>query len=84
MNVDISKDEFQDYFQRLGIKVKQVRLLKGLTLEDLGLEIGLDKSAIFHIEKGKPITLTTLLKIANVLEVEAKELLPNLFTEKKS
>ena len=49
-----------------------------MTLEELGLDIGLDKSAIHHIENGRPITLTTLIKISSVLNVSLSELLSNV------
>lgn len=68
-------------FELLGENIKYHRKRKNITLEELGLAIGLDKSAIFHIEKGKPITLRTLLKITAYLEVPVLDLVrdfPNL------
>ncbi|MDT8411521.1 MAG: helix-turn-helix transcriptional regulator [Vicingaceae bacterium] len=64
-------------FVLLGENIKYHRKRKNITLEELGLAIGLDKSAIFHIEKGKPITFRTLLKIAAYLEVSILDLVNN-------
>ncbi len=65
-----------DFFKSLGLQIKKTRLSKGFTLEQLGFEIGLDKSAMFHIEKGRPITMTTFLKITLALKIDPKDLLP--------
>ena len=65
------------FFKEFGQKVKDFRLNEGLTLEQLGFEIGLDKSAMFHIENGRPITMTTFLKIARALKIQPKELIPD-------
>lgn len=68
-------------FELLGRNIKYYRKKNDITLEELGLAIGLDKSAIFHIEKGKPITLRTLLKITAYLEISILDLVrdfPNL------
>ena len=67
----VSDEEIlNENFIQLGIRIKEFRMLKNLTLEELGLEIGLDKSAIFRIEKGKPISMKTFFKIAIALETK--------------
>jgi len=60
----------KECFVVIGRNIARYRKHKKMTLENLGFDIGLDKSAISHIEKGKPITVTTLLKIAAALEVD--------------
>lgn len=65
-------------FEIVGKNISYYRKKKNITLEELGFGIGLDKSAIFHIEKGKPITLRTLFKIAAYLETPISDLLINL------
>jgi transcriptional regulator with XRE-family HTH domain len=62
------KNKIQLYYNEVGRLIKKYRQEKKLTLEQLGFEVGLNKSDIFNIEKGKNITILTLLKIALVLE----------------
>ena len=71
-------DKIQECFIVLGKTISRYRKLKKITLEGLGLEIGLDKSAIHHIENGKPITVTTLIKISAVLEVSLVDLVEDI------
>ena len=71
-------NKIENCFKIVGKNIAYYRKKKKITLEELGFGIGLDKSAIFHIEKGKPITLRTLLKIAAYLEIPINDLLINL------
>lgn len=64
------KNKIQIYYGEIGSRIKKYRKEKKLTLEQLGFEVGLNKSDIHNIEKGKNITILTLLKIALVLEKE--------------
>lgn len=69
------KDPAYAFLQATGEKIRSVRKKKGFSLEKMGLEIGLDKGNMHHIESGKNITLATLHKIALVLDTEAGKLL---------
>ncbi len=73
-----SQRKIKDCFKVLGKNISHVRKAKKMTLEQLGFDIGMDKSAMHHIENGKPITLTTLIKIAAVLEINTTTLLKNI------
>lgn len=66
---------FKKYLAEIGSNIKAVRIKRGLSLEKLGFDIGLDKSNMFRIEKGQNITLVTLLKIAVILEVKPEQLI---------
>lgn len=70
--------KIKECFKILGSAIALERKKKGITLEQLGLDIGLDKSAMHHIENGKPITLTTLIKICAVLNIKTSNLLKAL------
>ena len=62
--------------KELGIRVKQQRLRKGFTLQAVATEAGFSKSLISKIENGKVTpAISTLLKIATVLETTITELL---------
>lgn len=64
----------KSYLQNVGENIKYYRKQRGLSLDVLGLEIGLDKSNMHKIEAGKNITLLTLLKLAVVLKVKPEQL----------
>lgn len=68
---DISTESF---LKGVGENIKHYRNLQGLSLDKLGIEIGLDKSNMHKIEAGKNITLSTLLKLALVLKVKPEDL----------
>lgn len=75
-----SEKNIKECFKILGETISFERKKKGITLEQLGFDIGLDRSAMHHIENGKPITLTTLIKIAAVLNLKPHTLLKKLPT----
>lgn len=66
---------FDDFLLVVGENIRRYRTKRGYTLDQLGCDIGLDKSNMYRIEQGKNITLLTLIKIAAVLEVNPEDLL---------
>lgn len=61
--------------KKLGQRVNQLRLKKGMTQEDLALEAGLNRAYIGYIERGERNPSTdTVAKIAKVLKVSLDEL----------
>lgn len=68
-------NNFEDVFISVGDNIRKARTKRGYTLDQLGCDIGLDKSNMFRIEQGKNITLLTLIKISAILEVSPSELL---------
>lgn len=66
----------KDFLIALGNKIQKVRKAKGLTQVDLvgKIEGEIDTTNISRIEKGRTNpTATTLLRIANALEIEVKD-----------
>ena len=64
-------------FRQIGAKVAYYRTLRGITQEKLAERMGLHKSVISRIERGKyhnDLSLATLLKIAEKLQID-----PSLF-----
>lgn len=60
----------------LGIHIRQLRELKNLSQQDLANDCSIPKSQIARIESAKVnTTVRTLIKIANALQIEPKELL---------
>jgi len=68
------QDTIETFLEQVGDNIRRYRLKRGLTLEALGEDIGLDKSNMFRIEQGKNITLLTLLKVATFLDVHPSKL----------
>ena len=59
-----------------GAKVRELRIAKGVSQEDLAYRAGLHRTYIGMIERAeKNITLLNIKKIADALEVEIIELL---------
>lgn len=61
----------------IGQKIKEARLSKGLTQEELGNMIGLQKSAIAKYENGRVVNIkrSTLQKLANALDLRGSDLI---------
>lgn len=71
--MDISEESF---ILNLGIHIRQLREKKNMSQQDLAGDSGVPKSQIARIERAKiNTTVRTLIKIANALEIEPKELL---------
>ena len=60
----------------IGMKIKQVRMDKGMTQEELGEILGVQKSAVAKYENGRVVNIkrSTLKKIAEVLNISPFEL----------
>ncbi len=62
--------------KHIAVKIKMLRLHRGLTQEQLSLNSGLDKAYVGHIERlYKKPTLQTLEKICNTLGIHISTLL---------
>jgi transcriptional regulator with XRE-family HTH domain len=62
----------RDKINDIGIRVKEVRKKRGLTQQELAFYLLTDKCLISELERGhcNNITALTLIKIAEVLEVD--------------
>jgi transcriptional regulator with XRE-family HTH domain len=71
--MDISEESF---ILNLGIHIRKLRDKKNMSQQDLANDSGITKSQIARIERAEiNTTVRTLIKIANALEIEPKELL---------
>lgn len=61
----------------IGQKIKKARIEKGLTQEELGKLVGVQKSAIAKYESGRVVNIkrSTLQKIASALNLRPSELI---------
>jgi putative transcriptional regulator len=66
----------ENYLKKIGENITRIRKSKNLTSKELGYMCDIDKSALIHIEKGRiNVTVKTLMKIAEALEVEVVDLM---------
>jgi transcriptional regulator with XRE-family HTH domain len=71
--MDISEESF---IINLGVHIRQLRESKNLSQQDLADDCGIPKVQVGRIERAKiNTTVRTLIKIANALEMEPKDLL---------
>lgn len=61
----------------IGQKIKEARIAKGLTQEELGTMVGLQKSAIAKYENGRVVNIkrSTLQKLATALDLRGSDLI---------
>lgn len=65
------------FYEQFGLRVRRARLEMGLNQEALGHRVGLERSSISNIEKGRQkVQLHMLLEFATALEVAPTALLP--------
>ena len=65
------------FFKALGQRVRELRRKKGYSQEDM-ISFGFSARHWQQIEAGRPITVTTLLRICEVFEVNLSRFLRNL------
>lgn len=60
----------------IGLKIREARLAKGLTQQELGELVGLQKSAIAKYESGRVVNIkrSTLQKLAKALDLRGSDL----------
>ena len=74
----MENSDFTTEFKKLGLKIAYYRKVKGYTQEELAELMGVATSYIGAIEApniSKPISLTTLFRIAGILEIPAHKFL---------
>jgi transcriptional regulator with XRE-family HTH domain len=72
----MKQNDIQDINVLFGLRVRQLRMAKGLTQEQLGYDTGLHRTYVGQIERAeKNITLKSIEKIAKELDMNVKELL---------
>lgn len=63
--------------ENIGLMIRDERLRKGLTQEDLGERVGVGKAQISKIESGKGLTIKTVTKMLDALGMSASVVLKN-------
>lgn len=69
----------KDPREQIGNKIRQLRIEKNLSQEQLAFEAELDRTYISSVERGeRNISLLNICKIASALEVSVSELVDKL------
>jgi transcriptional regulator with XRE-family HTH domain len=74
---DAGTDAYDDILRVVGLRIKEARQKNNLTQKDIAEKAGLKQSYVFELETGRSnITLRTLARMADVLELDIRDLLP--------
>ena len=66
----------EEYISNLGVHIRQLREQKNLSQQNLADICNIPKTTIGRIERAEvSVTIKTLIKIANALEIEPKDIL---------
>ncbi len=77
MAVPSTRSDHQPLYSQFGRILAEARNKKKMSQEVLARELGLSRTSITNIEKGRqPVQLHTLYQISQLLSVELKDLLP--------
>ena len=69
------RDEFEAqlaeeiHAYHVGEAIKQARLARNLTQEELGQRIGVQRSQISRLEKGKSISLSSVMRVFKAMDI---------------
>ena len=69
----------------IGDKIRNARINKGMTQEELGNALGVQKSAIAKYEKGRVVNIkrSTLKKLSDILGIAPSELIFDAYIEEE-
>ncbi|MCI7357037.1 MAG: DUF3791 domain-containing protein [Parabacteroides sp.] len=67
----------RDRIENIGLMIRNERLRKGLTQEELGERVGVGKAQISKIESGKGLTIKTVTKVLDALGMSVSVVLQN-------
>lgn len=63
--------------ENIGPMIRNERIRKGLTQEELGKRVGVGKAQISKIESGKGLTIKTVTKVLDALDISVSIVLKN-------
>jgi transcriptional regulator with XRE-family HTH domain len=68
-----------DYMKRLAARLREARIAKGLSQEELAADAGLHRTHVSLIERNRrSVRVETLVRLARALDVEPASLLPTI------
>lgn len=74
----MEKHQIETLYKEIGKRIRETRELKNINQEELANSIGLSRTSITNIEKGRQKLLVhTLINIAKELSIDVETLLPS-------
>jgi len=74
----------QEFCTRMGDKIRELRIDKGLSQEELGGKVGLHRNTVMGYENGKDIPVMVFIRICVALGMPAGAVLDGVLIEKGS
>ena len=75
---DINDDEIEKIYKRVVTNIRNIRLSKNISQESIALAMGFTTATFYtnaeSLKRGKHFNLEHLIRIANYLEIDIKEL----------
>ena len=72
----VENNRYESFLKTVGTNIRTIRNSKGLSMEAVALEAGIEYRQLGKIERGEGnTTIISLLKIADVLKVNVSEFL---------
>lgn len=62
------------FYQKIGKRIKNIRIEKGITQEELAEKADIHRAYYWDIEQGRNISIKTAYKIARALGVKLREI----------
>ncbi len=57
---------------KIGLLIRKERLSRGMTQEELGIRVGVGKAQISKVESGNAMTIRTVAKVVEALNMSAE------------
>ncbi|SPE34475.1 hypothetical protein SBA2_900009 [Acidobacteriia bacterium SbA2] len=76
-------DDQEQFFREMGERIRRLRKRRGYSQEDM-IGFGFSARHWQQIEAGRPITVTTLLRICTALDVRIDRLVRSLYPPPKT
>lgn len=67
----VKKEDMDVQINNIGALIRYERIRRGMTQEELGLKVGVGKAQISKIESGKGLTIKTVTKVLDALDLSA-------------
>jgi transcriptional regulator with XRE-family HTH domain len=77
-----AKSDLEQVYRTVGERIRDERKRQNITQDELALQVGLTRTSITNMEKGRQkLLLHTLIQIANILGIPPARLLPTFERE---
>ena len=78
---ELSEEDIEDIYKRISQNIKSIRTSKNISQQEIALAMGFTTPTFYtnaeNLKRGKHFNLEHLIRIANYLDVDIKELFVN-------